>query len=143
MANNNELSLDSFVESLKIDNQNDKPKTCFDIVKIEKEAMLASRKKGVSYEVLAKYIAKKYKVKITVATLKKYLSNPKDKKLNIESYDLEAKEKLFFTIIKSLYVDGIPISKMVNTINALHKPIVKEEVNVDQKTNTYTELKTY
>jgi uncharacterized membrane protein len=143
MANNNELSLDSFVESLKIDNQNDKPKTCFDIVKIEKEAMVASRKKGVSYEVLAKYIAKKYKVKITVATLKKYLSNPKDKKLNIESYDLEAKEKLFFAVVKSLNADGVPISKLINFLSALNKPIVKEEVNTDQKTNNFTELKTY
>jgi len=142
MANNKELNIDSFVESLKIDIDNEKPKTCFDIIKVEKEDMLIARKKGVSFEVLAKYLSKKYKIKIAVATIKKYLSSPKEKKLDIESFDLDAKEKLFFSVVKSLNADGVPISKLINFLSALSKPIVKEENNAVQKTNP-TELKTY
>lgn len=144
MASNSELSIDSFVESLNIDIDNGKPKTCFDIINLEKKDMLEARKKGVSFEVLAKYIGKKYKIKISVATIKKYLSSPKVQKINISNLDLQARQNLFIEVSKSLHGDGVATTKLFNLLKDYCPPSITEETkSINNFSSNPTERKTY
>lgn len=142
---NSELSFESFVVNEGIEKQEKiKSNSYFDIVNSEKDTLLLQRKNGFSFEVLAKYLFKKYKIKITVATLKKYLASPKVQKINIENYDLQTKQNIFIEVSKSLHSDGVPTTKLFNILKEYCPPPKTEEIKpINNISSNPTELKTY
>jgi hypothetical protein len=135
-----------FVESLNIEKKKKtKSNTYLEIVNKEKDMLLEQRKKGVSYEVMVKYLLKHHKIKITVSTLKQYLASPISlEKIKLENYDLQTRQNLFIEVSKSLHSDGVPTTKLFNILKEYCPPPKTEEIKpINNISSNPTELKTY